>query len=155
MREWIFFWIFVVAVSVVFFYFFTTLAQRETLVYFRKQKLSVYAEVADNDLEREKGLMRREFLEPNRGMLFIFVSENKQSFWMKNTKIPLDIIFISGEQKIVDIKKNFEPCGDGDRLVGEQTCEIYTSRVPAKYALEANAGFVGANAVAIGDFVIF
>lgn len=155
MRKWIFFWIFVAAVSVVFFYFFNTLAQREILVYFPKQKLNIYAEIADSDPERGRGLMWRDFLEPNRGMLFVFVSENKQSFWTKNTKIPLDIIFISGEQKIVDIKKNFEPCRDGERLVNKQTCEIYTSRVPAKYALETNAGLVGTNAVTIGDFVAF
>ena len=144
----ILFWIFVVAIAIVLWNLLGSLPQNEILIYFSKQELRIYAEVADSDTEREKGLMERSFLEQDRGMFFIFDVEAPQSFWMKNTKIPLDIIFISGEKKVVDIKEGFQPCRS-------DICEIYTSRVPAKYALEINAGLSQKHGVLIGDMLNF
>lgn len=115
-------------------------------IIFPKHNLKIYAEIADNNLEREKGLMGRNFLAQNRGMLFIFDSEAPQSFWMKNTLFPLDIAFMSEEGKIMDIKENFQPCES-------DICETYISRAPAKYALEINAGLFRKHGVSIGDFV--
>jgi len=140
------FLIFIAAVFIVIWNLFTPSPQEETLVYFPKQELRIYAEVADSGLKRAKGLMERESLGSDRGMLFIFDAEIPQSFWMKNTKIPLDIIFISAGKKIVDIKENFRPCRS-------DICEIYTSAASAKYALEINAGLSRKHGVFIGDSV--
>ena len=102
-------------------------------VYLPAQNLKIEAEKADNFLKWSKGLMFREFLPENSGMLFVFSDEKPRTFWMKNTKIPLDLLFISGDKKIVEIKENFEPCP------GEK-CPIYNSKLSAKYVLEVNAG---------------
>jgi hypothetical protein len=79
-------------------------------------------------------------------MLFVFPAEATQSFWMKNTKIPLDIIFVSAAGKIVDIKNNFLPC-----LVSD--CPSYTSAVPAQYVLEINGGLAQKRGIKIGDLL--
>ena len=102
-------------------------------VYLPAQNLKIEAEKADNFLKWSKGLMFREFLPENSGMLFVFSDEKPRTFWMKNTKIPLDLLFISGDKKIVEIKEYFEPCP------GEK-CPIYNSKLSAKYVLEVNAG---------------
>lgn len=67
-------------------------------------------EIAKTVIERAKGLMFREKLDENKGMLFIFPTVEKHGFWMKNTLIPLDIIWIDESNKVVYIKKNVLPC---------------------------------------------
>lgn len=109
--------------------------------------VSVSVEIADNLEEQTVGLMYRTSLEENQGMLFVFENEEQKIFWMKNTKIPLDIIFIDADGVIVDMKENFQPC-----VVEE--CEKYYSK-PAQYALEVNAGFVEEHGVVIGDSMFF
>ncbi|MFC1685530.1 DUF192 domain-containing protein [Nanoarchaeota archaeon] len=89
-------------------------------------------EIADNDRERAKGLMYREEMNLDKGMLFVYEDEEIRSFWMKNTLIPLDIIFIDSDLSVVDIKEDVLPC--------EEVCEGYMSLKPAKYVLEINAG---------------
>lgn len=109
---------------------------------------AVKTEVANTDIEKTRGLMYRESLEENAGMLFNFSSEKNRSFWMKNTIIPLDIIFMDKDKKIVDIIKGMEPCI-------EEPCKIYDSKYPAMYALEVNAGYVDKNNIRIGKTVVF
>ena len=138
------FLIFIAAAFVVLWNLFVPAPREETLVFFPKQELRIYAEVADSSLKRAKGLMERESLGQDRGMFFVFDSEAPQSFWMKSTKIPLDIIFISAGKQVVDIKENFRPCRS-------DICEIYTSSAPTKYALEINAGLSRKHGVLIGD----
>lgn len=87
-------------------------------------------ELADNDYEIQTGLMYRKSMKANRGMLFIFPEDAPRSFYMKNTEIPLDLIFINSKLKIVSIYKNAEPLNEGSLL----------SESPAKYVLEVNAG---------------
>lgn len=118
----------------------------KTTVYFPERKLSFSAELAKTAKERRIGLMNREELLENNGMLFYFPFADKQSFWMKNTLIPLDILFID-DNKIVDIKKNFLPCKN-------DSCEIYTSTKPAKYVLEINSGLSDKFNIKEGDKVI-
>lgn len=107
--------------------------------------VEIDVEVADSAEEREKGLMFRNSLDHDNGMLFIFKNEETRSFWMKNTLIPLDIIFIDRNLKIVDMQAA-KPCV-------EHICSLYTSEKPAQYVLEVNQGFVKNNGISIGDLV--
>lgn len=101
-------------------------------------------EVAKTNEEREKGLMNVEYLEKNSGMLFIFPETGKYNFWMKNTLIPLDIIWIDSNNTIVEIKENFQPCK-------EENCEIYYSKENALYVLEINGNLSNKYEINIGD----
>ena len=103
---------------------------------------TISAEVADSQEERQRGLMNKDYLAPNTGMLFIFPDEAPRSFWMKNTKIPLDIIFIPSNFTIADIQ-SMEPCL-------EEPCKLYVSKEAAKYALEVNKGFAEKHGTKIG-----
>ena len=105
----------------------------------------VFVEVADDQDETMRGLMFRKDLSWNAGMLFVFYDEEPRTFWMKNTLIPLDMIFVDSNLKIVDIKENVPPCAEGDE------CPLYPSRERAQYVLEVNAGFVQENGIKIGD----
>ncbi|MCH8003072.1 MAG: DUF192 domain-containing protein [Nanoarchaeota archaeon] len=106
----------------------------------------VNVEIADSLEERSSGLMFREFLDENSGMLFVFDDEDYYSFWMKNTLIPLDIIFISENLEIVDIIYA-EPCR-------EDSCKSYKPIKPAKYVLEVNGNFTIKNDVKIGNKIV-
>ncbi len=115
---------------------------------FPQHNLNLQIERAESLAHQAKGLMYREKLDENNGMLFIFANEAKRIFWMKNTYIPLDLIYISQDKKIVEIKENLEPCREND-------CPTYTSTVEAQYVLEVNAGFVQKNNIQIGEEVVF
>ncbi len=119
--------------------------QRNKYVEISADNKSVYisAELAGTQEEWQRGLMYRTYLPENSGMLFIFPDEQQRSFWMKNTLIPLDIIFASSNMSIVDIKENFQPC-EAD------PCPSYVSK-PAMYVLEVNGGFVERNQIKIND----
>ena len=110
-------------------------------------EIPLTVEIADSIDEQAIGLMYRTELSADSGMLFIFSEEKQRVFWMKNTKIPLDIIFVDSTGTIVDLKENFEPCVVSD-------CEKYYSK-PALYALEVNAGFVEEKRIAVGDSLVF
>ena len=91
-------------------------------------------EIADDDAERARGLMFRDVLAEGHGMLFIHVSEEPQSYWMKNTRIPLDILYFDDSRRLVAQQRDVPPCSLGD------ACPPYPSDVPARYVLELNAG---------------
>ncbi|MBI2546034.1 DUF192 domain-containing protein [Candidatus Woesearchaeota archaeon] len=105
----------------------------------------ITAEIADTDKERAQGLMFRESLPENQGMLFIFDDEADRVFWMKNTLIPLDMIFISKDLEVVDIQ-HAAPCT-------ADPCTLYNSTKPAKYVLEVNANYTIKNSISIGTKV--
>lgn len=109
------------------------------------EEIKVNVEIADDDSERSRGLMFRENLEENSGMLFVFEDEDYYGFWMKNTLIPLDMIFISNDLEIVDIKYAV-PCDD--------ECINYTPKEKAKYVLEVNGNFTIENNISVGNKVI-
>ncbi len=92
-----------------------------------------YVDIADDDSERTRGLMFVEQMADNKGMLFLFPDERRRSFWMKNTKIPLDIFYFNAEFKLVSVSENARPCRTAQ-------CSHYPSSGPAKYVLELNAG---------------
>lgn len=108
----------------------------------------LYVEVADNQDERAKGLMYRESLAEDKGMLFIFEKEGRGGFWMKNTLIPLDMIFVDKEKKVVAIIKDAEPC----KVVN---CPSYSPESEYLYVIEVNGGWVEQNQVKVGDVVQF
>jgi|TARA_B110000014_G_C20098932_1_gene576466 hypothetical protein len=91
---------------------------------------NIQIEIADNDFERQTGLMYRKEMEHNKGMLFIFDMSEVRSFYMKNTYISLDIIYIDTNNTIINIIENTKPLNDTSLL----------SNFPAKYVLEINAG---------------
>ena len=109
------------------------------------KNITLNVEVAKTIEERRTGLMYRKKLLNNEGMLFIFPSEKIIKLWMKNTYIPLDVIFISENKVIVDIKKNMEKLSE----------TIVKSKVRSRYALEFNAGLINKLDIEIGDKVLF
>lgn len=109
-------------------------------------KVIVYSELAQTNEERQQGLMNRTELEEDRGMLFIFPKEQMFTFWMKNTLIPLDIIFIDKEKTIINIAENTKT---------NQTSEVYSSKRKGLYVLEVNGGWCKRNGVKAGDNVEF
>jgi len=121
---------------------------KKTEIFFPKQNIKIEAQLAQTILQQTKGLMNVKNLPENQGMLFVFLDESKKSFWMKNTYIPLDLIFISRDKKIVEIKENFEPCQ-------QKKCPSYTSQKKAKYVLEVNGGFCQKHQIKEGDEVRF
>ncbi len=113
----------------------------------------VNVEVARTPAQRAKGLMFRTSLPENEGMLFIFDSPAKHSFWMANTKIPLDIIWIDSEGKIVDISKNTPPCTETGNM--QAMCKTYKPKGSALYVLEVNGGWTEKHNITVDDFVNF
>ncbi|UHQ24135.1 DUF192 domain-containing protein [Lysobacter sp. 5GHs7-4] len=91
-------------------------------------------EVADDDEERAMGLMFREEMAPDRGMVFLHERLGPQAYWMKNTKIPLDILYFDNDRKLVSQQRDVPPCSAGNQ------CPPYPSAAPARYVLELNAG---------------
>lgn len=107
----------------------------------------IQAEVVSAFAEREKGLMFRESLAKDKGMLFIFEEEGLYGFWMKNMRFPLDIIWLDLNKKIVEIKENVLPCSE--------SCEVLSPKNKARYVLEVNAGFTKRNKIKVGEVVRF
>ena len=103
---------------------------------------AVLVEVAADPAARERGLMFRRRLEEGRGMLFVFEEEQEQSFWMKNTLIPLDMIFVSAEGRVVTVISRAEPLSLSPRIGG-----------PCRYVLEVPGGWAEARGVKRGDRV--
>lgn len=110
------------------------------------ETFSFNVEIADEPAEREEGLMFRENLDEDSGMFFIFDEPKILNFWMKNTLIPLDIIFIDENFKIINIAENAEPCGDG-----RVDCRRYFSHIPAKYVFEISGGSAEKLGIKVGD----
>jgi uncharacterized membrane protein (UPF0127 family) len=91
-------------------------------------------ELATNDAQRERGLMFRQRMDPDRGMLFVHEREEPLAYWMKNTLIPLDILFFDGQRRLVAQQRDVPPCTLGD------ACPPFPSNAPARFVLELNAG---------------
>jgi uncharacterized protein len=110
-----------------------------------KQICQIDVEVADNDATRTQGLMYRESLPEMAGMLFMFEEQQPLAFWMKNTKIPLDIIYADSGYKIVSIHANTKPFSE-DQIPSDK---------PAQYVVELNAGFAERSGIKPGDRITF
>ena len=106
-------------------------------------KVKIDMEVADTEYDRQLGLMNRKEMDEKQGMLFIFPREEFQSFWMRNTLISLDMLFVSSDYRIVTIHKNTQTLSD----------QSYPSSKPAKYVIEVIAGFTDKYNINVGDKV--
>ncbi|WP_163517521.1 DUF192 domain-containing protein [Gelidibacter japonicus] len=98
-------------------------------------------EIADDEYKTQTGLMYRDQMGELQGMLFVFPDEDFRSFYMKNTNIPLDIIYIDADKKIVSFQKNAQPNNETS----------LPSNAPAKYVLEINAGLADEWQLEVGD----
>jgi hypothetical protein len=105
----------------------------------------VLVEIADSPDERSRGLMDRDVLPGNNGMIFVFDEESVHGFWMKNTRIPLDAIWINSLGEVVDIITMF-PCE-------KDPCPVYTPAGNANYVVEINAGLAKTWNIRRGDAV--
>jgi len=110
---------------------------------------TVTASLATTEQQQEQGLMNVTSMPANSGMLFIFSDEPQiRTFWMKNTLIPLDMIFISQNKEVVYTQESAPPCKVDD-------CPVYSSLYPAEYVLEVNGGWAASHGVQAGNTVSF
>ncbi|RJQ27704.1 DUF192 domain-containing protein [Candidatus Parcubacteria bacterium] len=107
--------------------------------------------VAKNDKERMAGLTKYDKLDKDKGMLFVFDKKDNYSFWMRNMKFPIDIVFID-ENKIIDIAEGAEPVKGDENPSG---VPIYRSKEKGNYVLEVNSGLVKEYSIKVGDKVTF
>lgn len=105
-------------------------------------------EIAADDASREHGLMDRTSMPANHGMLFVFPAAAVQTFWMKDTLIPLDMVFFDARRKAVTVLSDVPPCK-------ADPCPVYPSTEPARYVLELNAGVAAKLGVRKGDVATF
>ena len=101
-------------------------------------------ELALTPEDQALGLMFRDAMPADRGMLFIFPDQRMRSFWMKNTRIPLDILYFDEQLRLVSVSENAKPCRT-------PRCTSYPSTGPARYVLELNAGQAARLGVQPGD----
>lgn len=106
---------------------------------------TIFVEIARTPKEQSLGLMHRTLLDPNKGMIFVYEDAAPRFFWMKNTLIPLDMIFIDSELKVLNIQ-TAQPCT-------LDPCVVYDSKGDAQYVLEVNAGFAQQHNLQPGDNV--
>lgn len=110
-----------------------------------RRDVTFQVEVANTPAKREMGLQYRRELADDRGMIFIFAVESQQSFWMKNTPIPLDMIFINRDHQIVGIVEQTTPFSLEPRSVAS----------PSRYVLEIKGGLAKRHGIQAGDSVRF
>ncbi len=122
-------WLLFIAVAV------CSAGSQEFVQVFLPDGTPISAELAVTDLERQRGLMHREAVHEDQGMLFVFSSEDFYSFWMKNMNFAIDILWLDKEKRIVHIEEKVPPCQSWD-------CPSYAPDLPAMYVLELQAGMV-------------
>ena len=116
--------------------------QRGTVTFPNTYQISV--EIADTEALRIVGLMYRKQLQDDQGMLFVHRDQAIRRVWMKNTLIPLDILFLSSDGKILSMLRAVEPCR-------QDPCPIFDSSYQAQYMLEVNAGFIDIHKIKTGQ----
>ena len=114
-------------------------------------RTKIMAETVQQQLDLMRGLMFRESLDPNRGMLFVYRKEDFAPIWMYQTKIPLDIIWADRDHRIVEISANTPPCASKSA----RGCPYYGGHRKAQFVLEVNAGIAAKNGLKVGDALDF
>jgi uncharacterized protein len=110
-----------------------------------RESASISVEIAETEEQRTQGLMGRTRMDERQGMLFIFPDEEYRSFWMVNTPLSLDIIYVNSDRKIVTIRRNTVPFSE----------ESIPSSAPARFVIEVNAGFCDRNGIVEGGTVFW
>jgi uncharacterized membrane protein (UPF0127 family) len=108
-------------------------------------RATVRVEIANTNAAREVGLMYRKHLDPDAGMLFVFAAPAPVSFWMKNTEIPLDMVFADSDARVIGIVENAEPYSE----------QLLSVSGASQYVLEVNGGFCRRYGVKPGDRLKF
>ena len=111
----------------------------------------INAETMSDEVELIKGLMYRDSLPQGRGMLFIHPDEDIFHYWMYQTKMPLDIIWMDHDRRIVEMSLNTPPC----KSKSPRDCTNYGGNFKSKYALEVNAGVASKNGLKVGETLDF
>jgi uncharacterized membrane protein (UPF0127 family) len=111
----------------------------------KKEIIQIDVEIADNPDKIVTGLMYRQSIPDKAGMLFIYEETQPLAFWMKNTYIPLDIIFVDENMQIVTVKKNAKPLSE----------KLILSNRDSMYVVEVNAGFCDKYFIKIGDYLSY
>jgi hypothetical protein len=106
---------------------------------------AIDVELAQDESKRQLGLMYRDELAENQGMLFVFEGDGERAFWMKNTVLPLDMIFVNSKDEIVTIHKNTTPYSE----------QSYASSKPAQFVIEVNAGYTDRHKLSVGDHIVW
>ncbi|MBI1909496.1 MAG: DUF192 domain-containing protein [Deltaproteobacteria bacterium] len=119
-------------------------SQSQVILTNSQSSFTVTVEVADTDAKRSQGLMSRTSLAADAGMLFVFDQDVAETFWMKDTPLPLDIIFIGSDLKIISIAKNTTPFSEA----------LISADAPYRYALEVNAGFSESHQITVGNGIV-
>ena len=104
----------------------------------------ISVEIADTETLRALGLMHRKQLPKDHGMLFVYPDQAIRGVWMKNTLIPLDILFLSDNGKVISMLRNLPPCK-------QEPCPISVSTDKAQYMLELNADFIDEHQIKTGQ----
>lgn len=120
-------------------------ASRQKIV-FSPSGLMLFAEKAETDAQRQKGLMGRRHLEDQEGMIFYFDQTDRHGFWMFNTLIPLAVVFINEELVVVDVQY-MEPCSSPS----PEDCTVYTASKPSRMAIEINQETARRYGIGSGD----
>jgi uncharacterized protein len=134
--------IFALLLMVLIFFIISSQKKSDNTVCFEGSCLDV--ELATTTKERTIGLMNRTSLSEYTGMLFIFDEEGIHKFWMKNTHIPLDMIWLDENGKIIHIEKKAQPCY-------VPTCPVFFPESSSKYVLEVNGGYTERHKINVGD----
>ena len=124
----------------------SVLAAQPKQVCFMEQCVAV--EIADTNASRARGLQGVTSMPADHGMLFVFSSNEIFSFWMKDTMIPLDMLWIDEARKVVDIKAGLPPCVS-------DPCQVYTPSSMAIFVLEVNAKYAETHGLKVGDQAVF
>jgi uncharacterized protein len=103
----------------------------------------IHLDLAISDQERALGLMFRDSLPADRGMLFVFTQDDRWPFWMKNTFIALDLVWLDGAGTVVEVRADVQPCRN-------DPCPSYTPAAKGRAVLEVNSGFAKAHGIAAG-----
>ena len=112
---------------------------------------AIRVEVMSRPIDMARGMMFRDTLPPNHGMLFIHGGMGGHSYWMYNVRIPLDIIWIDANRRVVEISANTPPC----LAKSAKTCPSYGGNEAAMYVLELNGGAAAKNGVKVGSVLQF
>jgi hypothetical protein len=113
--------------------------------------VKINAETMRREMELMRGLMFRESLPLNRGMLFIHPAEDTYRYWMYQTKIPLDLIWMDRDRRVVEMSMDTPPCTSSSA----KDCPNYGGKLKSKYVLEVNAGIARKNGLKTGDVLDF